>query len=80
MSTQLKNEEVDVLNDMIVGGSKRAAYYGGMAFLAGFLVLFFFAVLSKFINTGAPRYVIPVLLWGTVAYFGVTAIWNRVKS
>jgi tryptophan-rich sensory protein len=74
-----ENKEVEALNEAIVGGSKRAAYYGGMALLAAFLVLFFIAVLGKFIDTGAPRYLIPSLLWGAVAYFGVTAIWNRLK-
>jgi hypothetical protein len=73
------NKEVEALNEAWVGGSKRAAYYGGMLAAGAFLVLFFGAVFNRFIETGAPGYLIPSVLWGAVAFFGIKAIWSRIK-
>ena len=75
----MQNKEVDALNEAIVGGARSAAYYGGMLAAGAFLFLFFAAVFSRFIDTGAPGYLIPSVLWGAVAFFGIKAIWNRIK-
>ena len=74
-----QNKEVEALNEAIVGGARNAAYYGGMLAAGAFLILFFGAVFSRFIDTGAPGYLIPSLLWGVVAFFGIKAIWSRLK-
>ncbi|MEO9825710.1 MAG: hypothetical protein ABJF50_14950 [Paracoccaceae bacterium] len=79
MQSTNHNKEVDALNEALVGGSKRAAYYGGLVAAGVFLFLFFAAVLDRFLDTGAPSYLIPSVLWGAVAYFGIKAIWSRIK-
>ena len=79
MKNTNQNKEVTALNEAWVGGSKRAAYYGGMLAAGLFLVAFFGAVFNRFIETGSPGYLIPSILWGVVAFFGVKTIWNRLK-
>lgn len=74
------NKEVDALNDATVGGTRNAAYYGGMLAAGAFLFLFFVAVFDRFLDTGAPSYLFPSLLWGAVAFFGIKAIWSRRKK
>ena len=75
-----QNKEVEALNQALVGGARSLAVYAGWALLAATLVFLFLYVFGRFIDTGAPRYLIPAILWGGVAYFGLTFIWNRLKS
>lgn len=79
MQNTNENKEVEALNEALVGGSKQLAYYGGMLAAGAFLFLFFAAVFDRFLDTGAPSYLFPSLLWGAVAFFGIKAIWNRIK-
>ncbi len=79
MQNTNENKEVDALNEAWVGGARSAAYYGGLVALGAFLFLFFAAVLDRFLDTGAPSYLIPSVLWGAVAFFGIKAIWSRLK-
>ncbi|NNE87999.1 MAG: hypothetical protein HKN27_07975 [Silicimonas sp.] len=73
------NKEVDALNEALVGGARTLAIYAGWAALAAALLFLFLYIFGRFIDTGAPRYLIPAIIWGAVAYFGLTTIWSRIK-